>query len=403
MHSALLKKYFRLAVRLLKFKACKNFLNSKPTEDDQSFLFMQQMHLKEKKDLYKNLELEKRLNQSKTNDDVITDMPGKIVDLSGIEEINNKLKKFKNGTTNLKDGTDLLRIEDNYERSLVNSSSLYSSKLSKFNKYNSFDDIDLDKKRNLILEEKFIEIKNFGKSNYSHRDNVSDRFRDSFDNKVNNFHSEYYENQSFLKLIDKEPEKNKPFEGKIKGKKKIQINEKSQLIEADRDSLFNPENTKNKRNLNEEIDSNNSFSSLAINKNNPHLLILRENEVKKDFNEHEELNNSYLRKKEEQGILAHIEPSSKFGANFKIEEENIIINKSNSLKLNKNNENKSDDSIKNFKYMNLEDSKIENNNFNKIQAQNSFRKIEEENRVNSDFMINVQLILIDNLRYIVTK
>jgi len=70
---------------------------------------------------------------------------------------------------------------------LVNNSSLYSLKLSKFNKYNSFDDIDLDKKRNLILEEKFIVMKNFGKSNYSHRDYVSDRFRDLFDNKENKF------------------------------------------------------------------------------------------------------------------------------------------------------------------------------------------------------------------------
>jgi len=131
-------------------------------------------------------------------------------------------------------------------------------------------------------------------------------------------------------------------------------------------------------------------------------LILRENEVKIDFNEQEVLNNSYLRKKEEQGYLVHIELSSKFGANFKIEEENIIINKLNSLKLNIN-INKSDDSIKYFKYMKLEDSKIENNNFNKIQAQKSFRKIEEENRVNSDFMINVQSILIDNLRYIERK
>jgi len=52
--------------------------------------------------------------------------------------------------------------------------------------------------------------------------------------------------------------------------------------------------------------------------------------------------------------------------------------------------------------MNLDDSKfIEiNKNFNRLHTQKSIKKQEEENKgVNSDFMINVQSILIDNLRY----
>ena len=87
-------------------------MNSKPPEDDQSFLIMQQIHIKEKKDLYKNLELEKRLDKTKT-----------------LDEINAENKSIIN------DNDNNFYDEDS---SMVNSSSILSSRFSNDNRAKTF-------------------------------------------------------------------------------------------------------------------------------------------------------------------------------------------------------------------------------------------------------------------------
>lgn len=59
MKMSLLKKYFRLAVRLLRFKQCKTFLNSSPPSDDNYFLLIQQIAMEDRRRKYKHMQIEK--------------------------------------------------------------------------------------------------------------------------------------------------------------------------------------------------------------------------------------------------------------------------------------------------------------------------------------------------------
>lgn len=419
MHTALLKKYFRLAVGLLKFKTCKNFLNSKPPEDDQSFLFMQQMHLKEKKDLYKNLELEKRLNQSKNNEETNTDVPEKMSILN-TEEKNKLHKKNKIGSINPKINNNTLKIEVYGEVSNVNSSSLYSSKISKTLRYNSFNDLETNFKYNPFKKEIENIIPNNLRS-YSFRERISNIYRENY--LSINENSLYSDNSNDIDIDEVDSERinydnlnnNKEDivneENNIGNKKEIEkenllkfrenSNQSNEIVN-DSDSLFHPENTKNKKNLNEIEEPENSFgSNVEFRNENPDILILRENEMK---NHHTDKYNKYDKDYSDQGILAEIGPSSKFENNNSDEGEgnNFFNTVRKTLKKKKNANTGIEDSDKNFNYMNLDDSKfIEiNKNFNRLHTQKSIKKQEEENKgVNSDFMINVQSILIDNLRY----
>lgn len=398
MRSALLKKYFRLAVRLLKFKACKNFLNSKPPEDDQSFLFMQQMHLKEKKDLYKKLELEKRLNQSKTDEDALTELPEKM-DTSRCEYLKKtNLNKKKISTNNNYEDKDILKIENYENDSNVDSSNLYSSRIIKENRFNTLEEGDLHRKMNIYINEpKRIEMAVLSRNeNQTYRDKISNKYREFYiqNNKdlifgVNNTEVD----DETERLNNKNDEENKE-EEKNQSKKSVYFN-------ADKDSLFHPENTKNKRNLNDVEQMKDSFRSSREILRNPDLLILRENEARNL--QDEDIIDSYgARRIENPVVSSDHNVSPKFEKKSSPEEGgNNFINMLRSLKTNKNDHSrdKFDESIKNFSNINLnEDKLIENNNYNRLQTQKTFKKAEEENKMNNDFMINVQSILIDNLR-----
>jgi len=405
MRTALLKKYFRLAVRLLKFKTCKNFLNSKPPEDDQSFLFMQQMHLKEKKDLYKNLELEKRLNQSKSNDDATVDIAGKL-DTSRGEGNKKPNTNIKFGKIHSKDQKNLLGIED-YDDSNVNFSSLYSSKLLKKNLFNTLDDHDFNRKINIAHKDsKSIELAEFPRENYSHRDKISNTFRESY---IENNHQVLItESVNSEREVETERLNNNNLSKQINSREKYENFKKqhhSDHFDGDKDSLFHPENTKNKKNLNEAVvERIDSFGSSREIKRIPDLLILRENEARISLQD-EKINDSYgVRLKQDQTVLSDVRPSTKFEKNASPDQgaSNFlnIIRSMKSKQINNYDDKNENNNIKNFNSRNFNESRLlENNKINKIQSEESFKKPEEENKMNSDFMINVQSILIDNLRY----
>ena len=373
MHTALIKKYFRLAVRLLKLKPCKNFLNSKPPEDDQSFLIMQRMHLKEKMDLYKNLELEKRLNQSKTTEEG---------NKENLEKLGNfKSELDKNNSHNLEENrdnkfNDMVKIEYYQDDSKENSISVNSSKISY--KKRSFS-IDFPRKI---------------KSSFSLYEKT---------------HLHFYISKSFDKKINFVKMKNDFINQKNKNEKTINltkssnndVNKSINISNADKDSLFHPENTKNKKNVYENRESLNSSKSF---KNNPELLILRENE-------HTDYQN-YSSKIEDNGILSEIGLSPKFHKQNVDDEinKNIFMNKISktlksgkslkSVKSNKNGFINNEDSLKNSYNNILDESRNcdKENNDNQLKNKKSIKKNNEENKFNNDFSINVQSILIDNLR-----
>lgn len=420
MRTALLKKYFRLAVRLLKFKTCKNFLNSKPPEDDQSFLFMQQMQFKEKKDLYKNLELEKRLNQSKTNDDATADNPGKL-DSSRAEE-NKKLKgKKKKSSLGKRNGNNQIGIEDYEEGSNFNSSSLYSSKRTKRNRCNSLEECDLHRKINFASEDfKSYEFAELPRVNYTHRDRISNAFRQSYiqiEHQQLITESVNSEIEEETEILNNDNNSKNNINNKINLHKKLGSYSKNEIFkqqqeqqhfeyfEADKDSLFHPENTKNKKNLNEVAQRINSFGSSREIMRNPDLLILRENEARNQQQvEEEDIIDSYgAKRREDHTVLSEVGPSPKFEKRLSpVDGGNNFLNMIRTLKSNKNSnhEEKNEDYIKNMSsYINFNESRfLENNQLNRLQTQKSFKKPEEENKMNSDFTINVQSILIDNLR-----
>jgi hypothetical protein len=68
MKIALFKKRFRLAVKLLKFKVCKAFLNSKAPADDKFFILMNKNALEEKNKFYDNLAKEKLFGAQLNNE-----------------------------------------------------------------------------------------------------------------------------------------------------------------------------------------------------------------------------------------------------------------------------------------------------------------------------------------------
>lgn len=545
MHTSLIKKYFRLAVRLLKFKTCKNFLNSKPPEDDQSYLIMQRMHLKEKKDLYKNLELEKRLNQSKTNEEPTTD---------NILKMNNSAMGSDKKITSImrknleRNNNSLLKIDDeeqsnsNSEKSSsLNTSRLYFTKSrsnsfavkhlrkkfqTEFNLYINFNNKSHEEKSNLKRKHEDINNiipcnnKNNGDKNIIDnqkgvvlRDNGEKGFLRSSSVKISNdilskslkakkFYAKYlghnYRKYNFNLILSKNTKhsflnSNKNYENEenphveslynkssdpsnvntlnsnvntntnrnniqkmsrnrkvsllinqnspskkilkptlyaknpnksLGSEKDLEMNyyyissqhsnssyakdsEKSYNISksskiADKESLFHPENTKNKRNINDIHDQ--SYDSSRDIQNNPDLLILRENEFaesisKKNNNINDQIfTQNNIQKDEERCILSEIGYSPKFDNKFHDDQNNFMSVLTRTLKSNMQ-DNMDPDVMKNSQYNNLDESIGNETYFNQIRAQRSFKKNDEENKISNDFSINVQSILIDNLRY----
>jgi hypothetical protein len=355
MYSSLVKKYFRLSVALLKYKPCKSFMNSKPPEDDQSFLIMQQIHIKEKKDLYKNLELEKRLDKTKT-----------------LEELNAE----NNSILNKNDNNFY-----NEDSSIVNSSSILSSKLSNDNRAKTFQKITKDNPFNLNQIEKdqilpknkigykrsltkIDEIAKLKKRYFSEREN-------NFSKSINKIEEISEENCTNIKIMDR----------------KITSFNKSYL-EDDRNSLFNPENTKNKNNLNDNdyYNENDNIDNISYEnhiREKSDLLILRENNNQNNSIPIEKISSLSSR------ILKRALTEKHFYDQY---------SNSNDKKLEKSNDNYIENENENV----VSDSRKHSNNSNigsRIfpNMKKSFNKTEEKN-LNIDLSINVQTILIENLR-----
>ena len=228
-------------------------MNSKPPEDDQSFLIMQQIHIKEKKDLYKNLELEKRLDKTKT-----------------IEELNSKNKSLVN------DNEKNFYDEDS---SMVNSSSLSSSRFSKDNRAKTFQK-NANEIPNKIKGDEIIipkNLKGYRKSNSKIDEN----------SKLKKYF--FSENEPIKNSISVSNYKSEKINSEESGNNNLVIQNKNsfdyQIFYDDKDSLFHPENTKNKKNLNESENLN-----LEL-KEKSDLLILRENNNENVFKPMEKISN----------------------------------------------------------------------------------------------------------------